>query len=196
VHQHITAVLSATVEDGRIVKNPAVGVKLPEVVKAVVVPLRADELWRLADAAPPFFRAAVLVGAGIGLRSGETLGLTLDRVDWLRREVRIDRQMVTPPRGAPEFGPPKTRASNRTVPAPSIVLEALSTHIAEFGLRDGTGELHSDGLVFHTRDGAAVSRNRFSDWWRPTASRSGLPRVRYHDLRHHFASALIASGCG
>jgi len=34
-----------------------------------------------------------------------------------------------------------------------------------------------------------------SDWWRPTAARAGLPGVRFHDLRHHFASALIASGC-
>jgi hypothetical protein len=74
-------------------------------------------------------------------------------------------------------------------------LEALSEHVADFGLRDDKGQFRPDGLLFRTRGGAPVSRNRMSDWWRPTAARAGLPSVRFHDLRHHFASALIASGC-
>ncbi len=188
VHQHLRTVLGAAVEDGRIVRNPAVGVRLPEVVQAPIVPLTPEQVWALADAAPSSLRAAVVLGAGLGLRQGETLGLTVDRVDWMRREVRVDRQMVTPAAGPPAFGPPKTQASYRTVPAPDVVLGELSAHVKAFGEGD-------DRILFHTEDGRPIGRNRFGDGWRATTARAGLSGVRYHDLRHHFASALIASGC-
>ena len=44
-------------------------------------------------------------------------------------------------------------------------------------------------------DGRPVRRNRFGAMWRQSVARAGLPTFRYHDLRHHFASALIAGGC-
>jgi hypothetical protein len=50
-------------------------------------------------------------------------GLTVDRVDFLRRTVRIDRQLITPTtRGvAASFGPPKTPKSDRVLPLPEVV---------------------------------------------------------------------------
>jgi site-specific recombinase XerD len=45
-------------------------------------------------------------------------------------------------------------------------------------------------------DGRPVRRNRFGAMWRQSVARAGLAQAfRYHDLRHHFASALIAGGC-
>jgi integrase len=180
--------LGAAVEDGRILRNPAVGVRLPTVDRAPIVPLTAEQVWALAEKAPGWMRAAVLVGAGLGLRQGECFGLTVDRVDWLRREVRVDRQLVTPVKGPATLGPPKTKASYRTLPAPTVVLEALTAHLAEHG--EG-----ADRLIFHTTTGAAVRRNMFGRTWPGVATAAGLPGTRFHDLRHHYASALIASGC-
>ncbi|HWC11949.1 MAG TPA: tyrosine-type recombinase/integrase, partial [Acidimicrobiales bacterium] len=51
-----------------------------------------------------------------------------------------------------------------------------------------------DGLVVTYEDGRPVRRNRFGAMWRQSQARAGLPH-RFHDLRHHFASALIAGGC-
>jgi len=51
-----------------------------------------------------------------------------------------------------------------------------------------------DGLVITYIDGPPVRRNRFGAMWRQSCARAGLEH-RYHDLRHHFASALIAGGC-
>lgn len=198
VHQHLRTMLGAAVEAGRIVRNPAVGVKLPEIVRPHVVPLSPEQVWMLAEAAPPFLRAAVVLGAGLGLRQGEAMGLTVDRVDWLAgRHVRVDRQLVTPNSGAPKLGPPKTRASFRNVPASAVVLEALSAHLQAYGtgaVLDATGK-PVEGLVFHV-NGKPIGRNRFGDLWRATVKRAGLPHgTRYHDTRHHFASALIAANC-
>lgn len=45
------------------------------------------------------------------------------------------------------------------------------------------------------RDGEPVGYNTFGNHWRAAVKRAGLEPMRYHTLRHHFASALISSGC-
>jgi integrase len=187
VHQHLRTLLGAAVEDGAIVRNPAAGVRLPSATRAPVVPLTPEEVWQLADAAPGFLRAAVVLAAGAGLRQSEALGLTVDRVDRLGRAIRVDRQLA-PTAGPPQLGPPKTHASYRVVPASDVVLSELSAHIAKYG----TGEL---GLLIHGQDGAPISRHGFGRQWRATTRRAGMAGTRFHDMRHFFASALIASGC-
>ena len=81
-----------------------------------------------------------------GLRQGELFGLTWDRVQTLRRELVVDRQLLTPSNGPCTFGPPKSRRSTRIVPVPAAAVEALAEHRRAFG--DG-----QDGLVFATRAG-------------------------------------------
>jgi len=113
-HRRVAAVLKAAVVDRVLTSSPATGVKLPRVDRPRVQPLELGQVLALAEAMPERARATVLFAAGSGLRIGETLGLTVDRVDFLRRTVTVDRQMVTPSRGEPGFGPPKTPSSRRT----------------------------------------------------------------------------------
>lgn len=56
--------------------------------------LSAEQVHALADVVPPRYRNLVLTGAGTGLRPGELFGLTHDRVDFLRRTLRVDQQLV------------------------------------------------------------------------------------------------------
>lgn len=128
------------------------------------------------------------IGAGTGLRQGEVLGLTLDRVDFLRRTVKVDRQMVTPSKGVPAFGPPKTKASYRTVPLPDSVGLVLAEHLRQFPAGD-------DGLIFTDASGGPVRRQRIADAWRVAAERVNLPpKTGFHATRHFYASALIQFG--
>jgi integrase len=135
------------------------------------------------EAAIDWFRPAVLLGSALGLRQAEASGLTADRVDWLGRCVRIDRQWITR-HGRAEWGPPKTKASSRVIPASAYLLSELSTHV---------GRRH-EGFVLH-RDGEPVDYNTFNYYWRRAAKAAGVKGVRYHSLRHAFASMLIAGGC-
>jgi len=57
--------------------------------------------------------------------------LGVERVDFLRREVRVHRQPLTRPGGGAQSGPPKTPASVRTIPLPQVVIDALAKHLAK-----------------------------------------------------------------
>ena len=129
-----------------------------------------------------------MLAASTGMRQGEVLGLTVDRVDFLRKVVRIDRQLVTLQGHAPELAAPKTEASRRTIPLPTAAVEALARHVEQYG----TGP---DGLVFTNEWGQAVNRTSFSVVWRPAADAVGIPKgTGMHALRHYYASLLIRHG--
>jgi integrase len=185
----VVAVLKAAVVDRVITTSPAVGIKLPRADRPKVGPLEVGQVLGLADAMPARVRAAVLFAAGSGLRMGEVLGLAADRVDFLRRTVTVDRQLVTPPKGGPTFGPPKTKASHRVVPLARVTVDVLAAHLAEF-------PAGRDGLVFTNPRGEPWRRNSFTTLVARARDFAGLPdTVTFHDLRHHFASVLIGAGC-
>jgi len=113
--------------------------------------------------------------------------LTVDRVRFLERTVTVDRQLITMRGKAPEFGPPKTEASNRTIPLPQVVVDALAAHLATYPAEPG-------GLIF-TLSGKAITRQVFGHKWRPAATAAGLPAgTGLHALRHYYASLLIRHG--
>jgi integrase len=99
-----------------------------------------EQVAAMIGAVSDRYRALVVVLAGTGLRSGEVLGLTVDRVNFLKREIRVDRQLITTVGASPTFGPCKTESSVRTIPAPDLVLDELARHIEQFGPgADGLG---------------------------------------------------------
>jgi integrase len=110
----------------------------------------------------------------------EALAVTVDRVDWMRRTLTVDRQLA----GA-EFASPKSKGSRRTIPLPDLVLDALSLHLAAYP---------SDGLVFTNTEGRPVLKNRLTVTFRKAAEKAGLEGVSFRDLRHHYASLLIHGG--
>lgn len=146
LHGVVAGIFKAAVRDRRIAANPCEGSRLPRGQPRRVEPPTTEQVQALIAASAGRARAALVLAAGAGLRQGEVLGLTVDRVDFLRRTVRIDRQLVTLA-GGPRFGPPKTAASNRTVPLPSVVIDALAEHLREHPA--GVG-LDGHRLVFTT----------------------------------------------
>lgn len=187
VHSRVVAVFSAAVRDRRIASSPCAGIRLPRVTKAPVVPLGTETVQALIEAVPSRYRAVVVLAAGTGLRQGELFGLDVEHIDFLRRQVRIDRQLISLS-GVPTFGPPKTAASVRTVPLPTVVLEALSAHVGVYG--PGW-----EGLMFTTESGKAIWRSSWSHVWTKAVRASGAPTgTGLHGLRHYYASLLIRHG--
>lgn len=202
--QYVATLLEAAVADALVPTNAARGAKRPRVDRDPVVPFTADETNALRVTAPAWFEVAFTLGLGVGLRQSEATGLTLDRVDFLRRQLVIDRQLLT--RGPQTFGPPKTARSYRTVPLADAVVEALARHVEQHG----TGQ---EGLVLHAPNGAPIQRERFGSIWRglrlaaaksadddrggdaaARGLRARLTAARFHDTRHTYASTLLSGG--
>jgi len=87
----------------------------------------------------------------------------------------------------PHLGPPKTKASVRTIPLPKTVVLALAAHLKAFPVGD-------DGHVF-TIDGEPIGRQKAGHAWRPAVKAAKLPAgTGFHALRHYYASLLIRFG--
>jgi integrase len=184
----VSMAFGAAAVDRVISVSPCGSVRLPKVDKPKVNPLEPAEVRALADAIDPRLRGLVLFAAGSGLRISEMLGLTRDRVDFLRRTVRVDRQLVGVADGEPLFGPPKTKASSRVVPIGHATVDILAAHLAEYPATP-------TALIFTTDDGEPWQRNRAAEAWAAARKTANVSARGYHDLRHHFASVLIGAGC-
>jgi integrase len=188
VHGVVSGVFRAAVRDRLIVANPCDGTRLPKTTPSPVEPLPVETVHALADVVPARYRALVILAAGLGMRQGECLGLPVDRLDFLRRVVHVDRQLVTVT-GRPSFlTGPKTAASVRTIPLPQVVLDALAAHLGAFPPL-------GDGFVFVTAAGNPIRRTAFGDVWRAAVKAAGAPAgTGFHQLRHFYASLLIRHG--
>lgn len=87
VHRILASIFKAAVRDRRIVASPCEGPKLPKVHRRRVEPLTREAVQALTDAVADRYRALVTLAAGTGLRQGEAFGLTVDRIDFLRRQL-------------------------------------------------------------------------------------------------------------
>lgn len=123
--------------------------------------------------------------AGLGLRISELLALRAVNVDFLRRTVRVEEQLLRDL----SRGRLKTPKSRRTLPLPTMVAEGLAVHMAEYP----PGE---DGLLFATRFGKPYAHSYYGTQIFQVAVRAaGLPEgTSTNSLRHHYASILLAAG--
>jgi integrase len=141
VHGIVSTTFKSAIRDRRVASNPCDGTKLPRVQRPQIVPLTTEQVEAVRAALPAQLQALVTLAAGTGMRQGECFGLTVDRVRFLERVVTVDRQLVTVAGQAPALAPPKMRASNRTIPLPQVVVDAVAAHLAAF-------PAGPDGLVF------------------------------------------------
>jgi integrase len=192
INYHVTIlgeVLGAAVRAGRIPKNPAQGIrKLPtgrnrEDHMQVLDPAEVRRFLEAAtDELQPLFTTAVMTG----LRLGELLALRWEDVDLDGAVLTVRRSLG---RLRTDDGyqlldtQPKSKKSRR-VELSSDVVRILRTMPSRFG----------GGRVFQRRGKPYDPADLVGRDFRRTLRKAGLRRIRFHDLRHTYASLLIASG--
>jgi len=187
---YLLAVMRAAFETGRIGRDPTIGARHQRRsadagrVGPDQVPTR-EEVTAIWQGAPRRFRAAIALGA-TGLRVGEVLGMTDDRLDLDARLVTVDRQLQYIGNEM-VFTSPKVE-KKRIIRVPGAVAVELRRH-----LREHPG----GGLLFRGARVDRLRRDRFyASAWRPALEGAGLPakRFKFHSLRHFAASSMLAEG--
>ena len=139
--------------------------------------LSVPEVYRLADAIEPRYRALVLLATFGNLRWGELAGLRRRNLDLDNRCVRVTETVYE--FGQLVKGTPKSKASIRTVVLPELIIPQLRRHLDTFA---GNGP---DGFVFVGVKGGQLRRSNFSKPWARALAKAGLlAEVHVHDLRH------------
>jgi integrase len=127
---------------------------------------------------------------------GEALGLKWSDIDLDARTLRVSRQLQRMRGGGLVFSEPKN-ASRRTVDLPQRALEALRRRRKEQmeeQLRAGSN-WQDYRLVFASCKGTPLdAQNIVNRHFKPLLKRAGLPDIRWHDLRHTYATLLLARG--
>ncbi len=118
---------------------------------------------------------------------GEAAAIQVGDVDPVPHFLRVRRQVQGQVRGKQEVVAPKA-GSERDVPIPQSLTEWLTLHVQTIGTYGEERWLFQSG-------NALLNRNSAGHQWRLIRSQVGLEQFTLHDLRHFYASALIAAGC-
>jgi integrase len=176
LHSRLSQVMQDAVLDRKIPANPCSRRTSPGAGKPRPYVATEAQVWGLYEQAGELFRPALLLGAFVGLRTAEVCGLRPQDVD-------LEGRAITPAVQYPDL-PLKTEMSGETVPIPDslvVVLKPLCRDRAH---------------VLVDADGAQLGPWQVEREMRRIRGKvPGLPDgFRFHDLRHFYASLLIASG--
>ena len=180
---------------GYVRQNPTEDVEAPRVESREMDCLTPEELRRLLQAADEPYRTLFMCAALTGMRRGELMGLRWGDVDWHQGRIYVRQTLFKQTRreagqGAVPwlFLTPKSRTSKRAIVMSPALKDALELHRL-------TCPASPHDLVFCQSTGAPMDaelmvRREFL----PALVRAGLRHIRFHDLRHTYASLLIAQG--
>lgn len=182
-HLVASMILDAAVDDGRLGRNPAKGVRLPRQVSREPRFMSPDQVGRLVEAAGPH-GLAILTLSLTGLRFGEFAALRVSRVDVPRSRLYV-AEGVSVVRSQMVWSTPKSHA-RRYVPVPKSLLPLLAAAC------EGK---QPDDLLFPDAQGGPI---RLNNWRRRVFEKACADAVLVgftpHDLRHTAASLAVSVG--
>jgi integrase len=192
--QHVHVVLGRAFEDavkwGRLARNPVRQADAPKPQRCDMktwsaVELESFLLWcKTASYKCASYLPVYLLAATTGMRRGEVLGLRWRDVDLQKCTLTVTQSLVGNRREF-YFQAPKTTAGLRTITLDVETVTALKSHrIATL----------SQDLVFCEEDGAPLNPTAVSAAFQDAVRLSGLPRIRFHDLRHTYATLSLQAG--
>ena len=179
IHQIISSALKLAVEQRLIAHNPADGCALPKAERKEMQTLPVEQLTSfLREAKDSGVFALYYIDLTTGLRRGELLGLKWSDIDLEKGDLRVQRQIGRIDGKIIEM-PLKTKNAYRTLPLSADAISVLKMQKCKVG---------NSEWVFPSPSGGPMSPDSVLHMLHRVLKRAGLPEVRFHDLRHTFAT--------
>ena len=186
LHQMVSSALNLAVAQKLIPVNPASACALPKVERKEMKTIPVEQLNAfLAEAKASGVFELYYIDLVTGLRRGELLGLKWDDID-LKNGVLHVRRQVMRQEGKMVEAPLKTKNSYRSIAIPADAVEVLKMQ------RDKIG--NGSEYVFPSPTGGPMSSDSVLHMLQRVLKRAGLERIRFHDLRHTFATLALQNG--
>lgn len=185
-HAICRSALEKATRDGLIRINPAIGCKLPPKRAREMQVLDRDELQRfLIQAQAEGYYELFLLDLATGLRRGELLALQWDDLDFKTGVLNVDKQ-VYEVHGELQFNKPKTKNSIRKIVLPPAVVEIL---------REYQERTHSRWMFpSPVKEDSPLSLGAVRARLQIILEHAQCKQVRFHDLRHTFATLALQNG--
>jgi integrase len=131
-----------------------------------------------------------------GLRRGELLGLKWEDVDLEQGTLAVRRSLIRGKGGTWQLGEPKTASGRRSIALDATCVAALRKHrAAQNAERLRLGPVWEDlGFVFTNETGGPLHVNALMVRYERLVREAGVPRIRFHDLRHTSATLALVQG--
>ena len=195
-YNNINAAMKKAVVLRMVPYNPCEGVALPKLKRYKAKVYNVQMIHHLLDIAEGTdMYLPILLCVTLGLRRGELLALRWDNVDFKNKVLKIRSNMV---RGEKDYviKAPKSEAGVRDISLGDEVLAVLQKERTKYvtDIFSYDGHFQNLNFVIRQEDGSPLRPDSMSRKWRRFLEEHKLPSIRFHDLRHSNATALIQAG--
>ena len=203
----LNMIFEGALKNDLIAKNPMLAVNMPRSLKDTkdIEVLTLDQQKKyIAATKETSYKALLITALLTGMRLGELLALTWDKIDLEKKEIRIDKSQketrIHTKEGDTKWEKltqaPKTKSGKRTVPISGALAKILAEHKTtqnKLTLKRGQG-FNSEKYVFCSEVGTSLNARNAQRAHYQCCERAEIPTVGFHALRHTFASRMIESG--
>ena len=196
LYRILHAALEQAVKENLLPSNPCKAVETPKERNREMETWNSQQVNKFLEAAEESKHHALFyIALNTGMRRGELIGLTWEDIDLDKQKIEVKRQMVRTDNGL-EFKEVKSEASKRTIPLTDNVVKFLKSHKIKQGEKKlSAGAAYNDrDLVFCNKAGHAIDSTNLNREFKRVIERAKVPDIRFHDLRHTFATLFIENG--
>jgi integrase len=193
VHDLIHCSLQAAVDSSIIMKNPSNYAKPPRRPITEMKFLTESQVIRfLISIKGHRWEALFYLAIVTGMRQMELLGLNWTDLDWVKRTIKVDRQLSRESKGV-HYLSPKTKSGRRTISVGEKTINILRIH---YELQQKVRikykkEWVENGLIFSNCYGGPIYARNLVTEFHKLLYKAELPRIRFHDLRHTACSLML-----
>lgn len=181
--------------------NPSLACQLPRIEKKEMQTITGDDLKRfLQEIKRKEYEDLFFVDIFTGLRESEIIGLTWACVDFKKQVIRVEKQLKRQRNLNKSndyvFDTLKNGKTRTISPAPIVfdVLKRVKAEQAANALKNGSAYKNENGLVFTNEIGGHLCQPTVLKHFKQRVTAIGLPDIRFHDMRHSFATISLENG--